>query len=654
MDPFRIKTGDGKEPSRKVSLSYRKNLEWEEGFLQGTEVEEEETKIEDATGRKKLKWLYAIMTFILAVLVARTAYMQVVQGEEFRVAAEINRVRKFPMRAPRGVIYDRNRNQLVENVPSFNVTLIPADLFVREDDAQETSIKNLSVLIDRPEDEIRKIIDSADKKSYEPFLVLENIERDKALIIESKYDQVVGFQVEDVARRNYFDPNLSNIIGYTGPISDQEFKKLQNTENQDYYFNDIIGKTGIEKSYEENVKGEHGIKEIEVDASGREENIVAVKDSKSGDNIMLSIDKELQAKFIENIAHILKGAGLSKASAVAIDPRNGEVLSLVSLPSYDNNLFAKRISQEDYKKLAEDPNQPLFNRAIGGTYASGSIIKPAIGAAALQEGVIDVNTTIVDSGHIVIENKYDPNIKYYFYGWNRSGLGPVNIYTAIAFSSNPYFFQVGGGYQGFEGLGPEKIEKYLHAFGFGKPAGIDLPGEANGLVPGREWKSETKNEKWSLGDTYNVSIGQGDFLCSPVQVANYIASISNGGVLYEPHVVKEIFNEERGDGRKIEPKILNQGFVDRSNINIIRRAMRESVINDRGTARSLSDLPVAVAAKTGTAQFEGNSLEHSWFVAFAPYDDPQIAIAVLVEGGGSGAEASAIIARDVLNWYFSR
>jgi len=651
MDPFQIKTKNTGTSERRVGKRYQQGLDWEESLIEGTAVgDDEEPRLEEIPEKKRLTLMAFIVVGVLALLLYRAADFQIVKGEEMKAAAEINRVRKFPILSPRGVIFDRNGEQLVENVPSFQVILTPADLLSKSEDEQDDSIESLSRLTGVSKEEIESMVAESDKRSFNPKVVIEQIDRDKALVLESKKEEIIGFQVASSSRRNYLDSSLSHVLGYTGRINEEEIDKYQGEEA--YFGLDMIGKTGVEKYYDLELRGIPGSKQIEVDATGREENQVAVKDPQAGKNLELSIDLGLQKKATDNLTHILNEGGLNKGSFVAIDPRNGEVLSLVSEPGFDNNKFAEGISTEDYQTLANDPAQPLFNRTIGGTYATGSVIKPMVGAAALQEGIINENTTVVDIGYLEIENKFDPSIKYRFYGWNKNGLGPVNIYTAIALSSNPYFYQIGGGYQGFEGLGPELLSKYFESFGFGSLTNIDISGEAKGLVPSREWKENTLDERWSLGDTYNLSIGQGYFLATPLQMANATAAIANGGTLYQPRLAKALYDESTGERNELESSILNEGFVDEGYMNIIKRAMLETVINERGTARSLQGLPVQVAAKTGTAQFQGSTLEHSWFVAFAPYDDPQIALAVLVEEGGSGAEAAAIVARDTLNWYF--
>lgn len=654
MDPFSLKVKiTSQRGTRQVSGRYRKDLEWQESLISGAAASrDDEARLEEVPERARLTGLILISLAVLSVLSWQMFNLQVVEGESYQRAAEINRVRKFPISASRGVMFDRDGRKLMENIPSFEIVLIPADLWRLEPEQREASIRNLASWAGIDEAAVREVVNQSTKNSYDPKIIQENTDRDKALILETRQEELAGFQVISVARRRYFDYNFSHLLGYTGSPTEDDLAVRLNDEA--YAGIDVVGKNGLESTYDRELRGLPGSKQIEVDATGREENLLAIKQPVAGRNLELSVDPALQAKATENLSHILRGAGLTKGSVVALDPRNGEVLSIVSLPGYDNNLFAQGISSEEYSKLANDPSQPLFNRSIGGTYAAGSVIKPVIGVAALQEGVIGVNTTVLDKGFIEVTNKYDPSIKYRFYGWNRNGLGPVNIYTAIAYSSNPYFYQVGGGYQGFEGLGPERIAKYMTAFGFGAPLKIDLPGEAKGLVPTPEWKEKTVGEPWSLGNTYNLAIGQGDFLTTPLQMANEAATVANGGTVYRPHLVRAFTDEADGLREEIKPEVLNSNFASHDYFNVIRRAMREAVTNERGTARSFQGLPVAVAAKTGTAQFQGSALEHSWFIAFAPYDNPTIAIAVLVEQGGSGAEAAAIVARDTLGWYFSK
>jgi penicillin-binding protein 2 len=327
-----------------------------------------------------------------------------------------------------------------------------------------------------------------------------------------------------------------------------------------------------------------------------------------------------------------------------MNPNNGQIITLISLPAYDNNLFAQGISQVNYDKFLNNKNNPLFNRAISGEIPSGSTIKPVIAAAALQEGIITENTSFLSNGGLSIG-------QWFFPDWKFGGHGTTNVRKALAESVNTFFYYIGGGYKDFNGLGLDNLVKYMHLFGLGEETGIDLPGESSGFVPTKEWKEETKDETWYIGDTYHISIGQGDILTTPLQVANFTAVVANGGILYKPMVVSALLDEHNNLVRNIEPVIIRQNFVDAYNLQVVREGMRQAVTS--GSARSLSVLPVTSAGKTGTAQWSSRKANHAWFTGFAPYENPEIVITVLVEEGDEGSTMAAPIAKEIMQWYFT-
>ena len=316
---------------------------------------------------------------------------------------------------------------------------------------------------------------------------------------------------------------------------------------------------------------------------------------------------------------------------------------MVSLPAYNNNLFAKGIGQEDYNILINHPDNPLFNRAISGEYPSGSTIKPVWVAAALEERVVSENTTFLSTGGISIG-------QWFFPDWRAGGHGRVDARRAIAESVNTYFYNIGGGYEGFQGLGVDRLVNYGKLFGLGKQTGIDLAGEASGFLPSRAWKEEYKGESWYIGDTYHFAIGQGDLLTTPLQVAMFTSVFANGGKLYRPHFIKEILtgNDEPFGQANNEP--VREGFISPYNIHVIREGMRQTVT--AGSARSLQIIPAKVAGKTGTAQWSSKHDTHAWFTGFAPYDNPELAITILIEEGGEGSDAAVPVVREYLKWYF--
>jgi penicillin-binding protein 2 len=313
---------------------------------------------------------------------------------------------------------------------------------------------------------------------------------------------------------------------------------------------------------------------------------------------------------------------------------------LVNLPSYDNNMFAKGISLDDYKTLITDPDKPMFNRAISGEYPPGSTFKLLVASAALQEGTITPSTTLDCPAAINIGS-------YRFPDWKTHGL--TDVRKAIAESVDIFFYAIGGGWNGITGIGIDKIKKYADEFGLGRTLGIDIPGEAPGLVPDQAWKQNKLGEHWYVGDDYHCAIGQGFITATPLQIANYTAAVANGGTVYKPHLVTSIKKND-GTEEKIEPETLNRNFISESNLEVVREGMRQTVIS--GTAQPLKELPVQVAGKTGTAQFGGENKTHGWFTSFAPYDKPQIALAVLVEGGGEGFSTAEPVTKEVYQWYF--
>ena len=442
------------------------------------------------------------------------------------------------------------------------------------------------------------------------------------------------------------------MIGYTSVISEDELKQK---EEEHYEPNDFIGKYGLELSYEEFLRGVNGRQQVEVDAKGREIRAIGTVDPIPGSTLKLSIDNELQQqiyKSFKKIGNSVKGA------AVALNPKTGEVLALLSVPGFDNNLFAHGISSVDYQKLTSDRNLPLFNRAIAGTYPPGSTVKPMVGLAALEYNIVNPSTLINDKGVLVIPNQFDPAISYNFYGWKRDGLGLVNVKSAIAKSSDIYFYTVTGGHpsSSVEGMGPERLADFYRRFNLGKVTGIDLLGEKAGLVADPAWKAEYFKgdkilSKWYLGDTYHIGIGQGDMLTTPLQVSLWTAAIANNGVGYKPYIVKEIIDSKGKSvySPSLEKIISNIGSEE--NIETVQAGMRQTILD--GSARQLQSLSISSAGKTGTSQFDGSdpSRTHAWYTSYAPYEDPQIVITILVEAGGEGNAAAVPIAGEALNWW---
>jgi len=605
-----------------ISRKSNNAAELEEIFVEPTQ--EETNKVEHLIDKKNIKATKIIFFVVLFLLFLQAAYLQIIKGDYYAKKSERNYTRITAVKSPRGIIYDRNQNQIVFNVPVFDLVIIPYDFF-KESDKISKKISDLSEAIGINKNDFDEKIEEINPLSDQPFLILGNIDKEDALIIEEKIKNIDGAELEKSSVRNYVDGNyFSNIIGYNGRINEDELEK-----HPDYLLNDIIGKNGLELVYEKQLRGKYGKQEIEVDSFGRKIKIIEQEDCELGNNLVLNIDAGLQRKIYDELSEIVEKLETKNgAVAVAINPKNGAVLALVSFPSYNNNLFARGINSGDYDRLLSDEMKPLFNKAISGEYPPGSVIKPLIGAAALQENIISPSKIIVGGEAIYVGS-------YRYLDWKAHG--PVNLVKAIAQSCNVYFYTVGGGHGGIEGLGIERIKKYANLFGFGELLGIDIPEESDGLVPDREWKKNVKSERWYIGDTYHVSIGQGDILATPLQIAVYTAAIANDGKLFQPQIVDKAI-------------IIRENFIDLENMKWIQKGMRENVVS--GSGRALANLSVEVAGKTGTAQYARNEKTHAWYTAYAPYDDPEIALTVLIEGGGEGHAAAVPVAKEVLEWYF--
>ncbi len=631
-----------------IKRKHKKSQEIEEDFFYNDEFNTETSdnyKSDDKflgkhLSEKKIN-IFLILIFLgLSSLFVRAFQLQVVKGEHYTQLAEINRTIEKPVLAARGLIYDKNKQPLVKNVPIFDALILPRDLSLNTEKRTE-QIELISQVINQDKNKITKLLNDY-PKNFKYFLTIrENIDYQDALLLKIKAQQIPGLYIETRNQREYKNAiDFSHVLGYLGKITEAELEKY----DSDYLLNDYIGKTGLELAYEDVLRGEYGKKRVEVDVLGQERKVLYYEKPQSGKNLVLSVDKNVQKKVREILNNHLNRLNKKRASLVMLNPQNGEILALVGLPDFDNNLFAKGISSQDYKQLIENEDRPLFNRSIKGEYPSGSTIKPVVAAGALDQGIITDRTSFMSTGGLWL---YD---RWFFPDWAAGGHGLTNVYKAIAWSVNTYFYIIGGGYEDFHGLGVEGFKKYYNLFGLGQKTGIDLIGEEDGLVPDPDWKKKTKDEEWYIGDTYHIAIGQGDLLVTPLQVANFTSVFANGGTLYKPHLVKEIFSNQN-ESDKNAPEVLRDDFIDQANLNIVKQAMRQTVTN--GSAQYLNNLNFAVSGKTGTAQWRKDKDNHAWFTGFAPYDNPEVVITVLVEEVGGGSQVSVPIAYDVLNWYFN-
>jgi penicillin-binding protein 2 len=594
--------------------------------------------------------LRALIILMFGILVIQLINLQVIHGENYKQQSAINAIREVPTSAARGLIYDREGRPLVTNSARFAATIIPGDL---PEEDPESVYALLGGVIDMPPAEIALRVEAGIETGgeYAPAVVKTDIDRDTALVLMELAPHTPGLHVEVDPARTYLTGDLlSHVMGYIGPITAEEFAEL---EDEGYGYQDYIGKSGVEATYETILRGKSGKKLIEVDAAGRELRTISERPPIDGTNVVLSIDLDLQLQ-VTDILKQYSESSLNAAAAV-MDVHTGELLAFVSLPSYDNNIFSTAISDEQLNKLLNDPGKPLVDHLIAEQYPPGSTFKTIVGLAALQEGVAVPGTTITSRGYITIENEFDPNVVYVYPDW--APLGALDFYGGVAMSSDVYFYYLAGGVpkEGFIGLGEDKVAEYARAFGLGSPTGIDIPGEAEGLVPDAEWKQETIGDPWALGDTYNYGIGQGYVAATPIQMLNVAAAVANGGKLLTPRLVSHFQDSAGNPLNAVETTVRGELPISQANLQVMRDAMRQSVTT--GVARNAAAASVAVAGKTGTAEFgerrpDGSYDTHGWFIGFAPYDDPQIAVLVFVQNGTGGNDASPAAAR-IVDAYFA-
>ncbi len=588
--------------------------------------------------------LYGIFLLLAMVLLVKTFYLQVVEGNKMHTLAENNKGSSSLIIPERGVIYDKNLKKLVSNSPAFDL-LCDRAYFSQSSEKTSREISDIAQSIGQDSLDIeKKIQESGDSE----VLVLENINHETLLVLETKIKDIEGCEIRQNTIRDYsYGEVFSQILGYTGRINKDEYG-----DSSGYAINDYIGKIGLEKYYEAYLRGTPGQSKIVKTASGQEKTKEILKEPKAGSNLVLNIDADLQEKVYLALESSIKNVGAKKGAAVAIDPRTGAVLALVSYPSYNDNLFSGGISQENYSKIINDPYQPLFNRVLAAQYPTGSTIKPFEAYGALQEKIIDPKKQINDIGYIEVKSQYNPSVVYRYGGVTPHGW--VDMREAIAVSSNIYFYSIGGGYQDQQGLGPARIKKYLELFGWGKKTGIDLPGEFEGFIPTPEWKKANIKEQWWDGDTYNLSIGQSYLKVTPLQVALAYSVIANGGTIYKPQIVNKITDALGNVEKSFDPEVTASSFIDTEDLQVVREGMRDCVKESYGSAYSLSSLPVSVAAKTGTAEIGREGYYNAWIATFAPYENPEIVFVATIESVNGLRSATLPVAKEVLDWYFSQ
>ena len=576
---------------------------------------------------RRLRVLGMLMVLVIAVLIGRAGYLQIYEGEYYAGLADGNRIRIIPSVAPRGTFYDRNGQLLVTNRPGFTVSFLPLTSPIKDE-----VIARLSQLLGVPVEDIKDKI--AGHSGFNPIRIKTDVTPDIVSIIEEQKELYPGVMIENTPIRDYvLKQEGAHTFGYVSEINDQE---LEEKKADGYKSGDIIGKFGLEKIYDKYVRGEDGGDQVEVDVSGKPVKRLGRKVPVPGADLVLTIDKDLQTAAEKAVDARLAEIHASAAAAVVMNPQTGEVLALVSRPAFDPNLFAHGISSKDWAKLNNNPFHPMDDKAVSGEYPPGSTFKIVTGTAALTEGKVTPEEKIFDSGHHWIIPKGNAD---------GEALGWLNFRSALAHSDNVYFYEMGNR------LGIDLLEKYARMFGLGQRTGIDLPYEAKGLVANREYKKKNfEDGDWYLSETFDAAIGQGFNLVTPLQAAMVMGEIAADGKRYKPHLVSRIQTQNGEVIKEFQPELLSELQVPANVIRLVQEGLHD--VTKFGTAAStFRGFPIDIAGKTGTAE-NSQGRDHGWFVAYGPYDNPNIVVAVIVEQGGFGSQSAVPIGREILEAAF--
>ena len=556
----------------------------------------------------------AVLSAFFILLALGLFYNQVARYGYYSRLSRNNSIRIIPIAGPRGNIYDRNGKLLVTNRLSFDLVAVSSELRDRRKAA-----RILNGVLGMSGEEIMSAFDRADARPYAPVTIKEDIPKDRAIALEEALVDTDGLEVDATSRRDYlYGQSGSHIFGYLGRITEDELEDLRDFG---YGPRDLVGRDGVEKSYDRYLRGADGGTQVEVDSRGRQARVLGVREPRPGTDLYLTIDIALQQACDRSL-------GDRRGAVVAIDPENGEVLALASHPAFDPNIFVKPDTSSRRLALMEDrAGRPLSNKAISGLYPPGSVFKIVTSSAALDTGKIDRSTSFACAGNYRLGRTT-------FDCWKKEGHGPQQVVGSLMNSCNVFFYNTG------KLVGADTLEHYTKLFGFGKVTGIDLPDEVRGIAPGRGWKRSHRHEDWFDGETLNFAIGQGYLLVTPVQVANMGAAMANGGSLVRPYVVRRI-----GDRDAQGPSSVALGLRGRT-VETVREGMREVVNGPSGTGKRAKIDGVTIAGKTGTAQTPSGR-SHAWFCAFAPFDSPKICLSIVIEHGGKGGVEAAGVAHGI-------
>ena len=590
------------------------------------------------TFRRRLAFASAAVLVLFGLTLVRLWHLQVAEGDQYRSLSENNRVRLKRVRATRGTILDRKGNVLVDNRPSFDLVMVPEDTH----DVPRTIAALHRLLGAQAGDLAGAVAAASNRPPFEEVILQRDLPWESIVALETHQFDLPGVSVQVGPRRTYpFGKVAAHLLGYVGEVNDRELK-----DRQGYHLGDLIGKAGAERYWEDYLRGTDGGQQVEVDAVGRKLRVLSEVEEIPGNNLVLTVDRELQLATEDAL-------GEYEGAIVALDVRTGEVLSMVSRPAFDPNIFARGIRRAEWRGLVEDRKRPLNSKAIQGTYPPGSTFKIIMAAAALEEGVINPFTGIFCGGGMFFGNRT-------FRCWRKGGHGTVNVHEALVRSCDVFFYQVG------QRLGVDTIAEYAHKFGLGAPTGIALEHESSGIIPTSAWKRQRFGEPWYAGETLSIAIGQGYVTSTPLQMANAMAAIANGGTVFKPQFVKRVENSDGTVVKEQPPIETGELGFKKSTILQIRQALFDVVASSRGTGSKARVPGIEVGGKTGTSQvgklgaerlkqhkFQRERKDHAWFVAFAPVSNPEIAVAVLAEHAGEhGGTVAAPIARKVIAHYF--
>jgi len=579
---------------------------------------------------------------LMLILITQLTNLQITNHEHYTTLSRDNRVKLAPLPPVRGLIYDRNGEILAQNRPTYSLEITPEQV----DNLDET-LEKLSQLIDINEDQIALFIRlKKQRRRFESIPLKISLSPEEVAILAVNRHRFPGVDIQAKLLRHYpFSDEAAHVLGYVGRINKKELEKIDNSA---YAGTSHIGKNGVEKAYEEILHGTVGMQQLETNVLGRSIRVLNKQPPQTGQNLTLHLDIKLQKIAIEAF-------GEENGSVVAIDPNTGGILVMASNPGFDPNLFVSGISSKAYKNLQDSPHKPLFNRSLRGQYPPGSTLKPFIALAGLETNAIQYSDNVFCPGFFQL-----PNHSHRYRDWKKTGHGKVNMEDSIVQSCDVYFYKLA------HDMGVDQMEPYLAQFGFGQKTGVDLGAELPGLLPSREWKKRRHNKSWYPGETLIMGIGQGYFLTTPLQLASATATFAKGGTYYSPRIVDRIV------GDSFEESIKKVGTVEKTipiknqqNWNDIEESMTNVVESIRGTAKRIKSPYYQIAGKTGTAQvftvkqdseYEEDKIskknrDHALFVAYAPVDDPQIAIAVIVENGGHGGSVAAPIAKKIMDAY---